>query len=68
MVLELAMESRPHHVLVVDDYQAQAPCVGDYVDREGSGWFGYVRSRRWTIKSDGTAVVRCWLASDPPRR
>lgn len=59
--LELALQSHPNHVLELGVVDA-LPAVGDFVNREDSGWVGYVKSRRWNIHKDGSAVVRCWLA------
>lgn len=64
--LELALVSHPTHILEVGEVTS-VPAVGDFVDREDSGWVGYVKSRRWTIRKDGTGIdVRCWLQKDPP--
>jgi hypothetical protein len=63
--LELALESHPNNILEIGVVPA-VPAVGDYVDRENSGWFGYVKRRRWNIREDGTGIdVRCWLHKDP---
>lgn len=64
--LELAMESHPNHVLDVGKVDL-VPAVGDYVEREESGWYGYVKRRKWTIRKDGRGIdVRLWLHKDPP--
>lgn len=66
LLLELAMESHPNHVLIVGAVDA-VPAVGDYVNREDSGWFGYVKRRKWTVRADGKGIeVRCWLHKDSP--
>ena len=67
LLLELAMESQPAHILEIGEVQ-QAPQIGDYVHRAESGWTGYVQNRRWEIQTNGDIVVRCWLYKDPPRR
>lgn len=65
--LELALETHPTHVIEIGVVSA-VPSVGDFVDRKNSGWSGYVKSRRWNIREDGTGIdVRCWLHKDPPR-
>lgn len=62
--LELALESHPNNILEIGVVPA-VPAVGDYVDRENSGWSGYVTRRHWTIREDGTAIdVRCLLRKD----
>lgn len=65
--LELALVSHPNHVLEVPHSVPCVPGIGDFVNREDSGWFGYVKSRRWKIRKDGGGIdVRCWLQSEPP--
>lgn len=64
--LELSLVSHPTHVIEVGKVTA-VPSVGDFVDRKNSGWVGYVTSRRWNIREDGSGIdVRCWLQRDPP--
>ncbi len=64
--LELSMVSHPRHVIEVGVVSA-VPAVGDFVERKESGWFGYVKSRRWEIRADGRGIdVRCWLQKDTP--
>lgn len=64
--LELALETRPHSILEVGQVDG-VPAFGDFVDREDSGWYGYVARRRFEIRKDGSGInVRVWLRIDPP--
>lgn len=65
VTLELALESHPHNVLEIGEVP-HAPAIGDYVQREDSGWYGYVSGRRWAFDKRGNVTVRCWLRKDPP--
>lgn len=65
ITLELSSVSIPAHVLAIDDVAA-VPAVGDYVQRDESGWYGYVKSRRWDFHTNGNITVRCWIQKDPP--
>lgn len=65
--LELSLVSHPHHVLQVG-FVPVVPARGDFVQRDESGWSGYVYNRRFEYSSDGSVcVVRVWLQKDPPR-
>jgi len=59
--LELSLINYPSNILEVGEVTS-IPSIGDFVDRKESGWKGYVKGRRWNIRSDGSGIdVRIWL-------